>query len=149
VPRVTVACAPYPSAAVSRPDTSLMDGSTAAWVDTVSTNVLGTALVTREAVASMEARGRWGHVVSVCCAEEGSGMHAATKQAVCAMAQELRCGRGRSWPAGWAEVGSRRRACLPEAELRSAGAAPDGNAPCLVCAGWRPKRGACRCGSAP
>ncbi len=46
----------FSCAAVSRTDgsVSLMSGSTAAWVETVSTNVLGTALATREAVqASM------------------------------------------------------------------------------------------------
>lgn len=78
------------NAAVARTDGSLMSGSTEAWVDTVSTNVLGTALATREAVQSMEERQQWGHVINICCAEEGSGMHAATKQAVCSMAQELR-----------------------------------------------------------
>jgi hypothetical protein len=44
-------------------------------------------------VQSMEERRQWGHVINICCAEEGSGMHAATKQAVCAMAHELRWGR--------------------------------------------------------
>lgn len=63
-------------------------------MDTVSTNVLGTALATREAVQSMEERQQWGHVINICCAEEGSGMHAATKQAVCSMAQELRWAGG-------------------------------------------------------
>ncbi|KAL4440067.1 hypothetical protein ABPG75_003068 [Micractinium tetrahymenae] len=78
------------SAAVSLTDVSLMSGNTESWVETVSTNVLGTAMVTREAVQDMEQRQQWGHIVNIACAEEGSGMHAATKQAVCAMAQELR-----------------------------------------------------------
>lgn len=39
----------------------------------------------------MEQRQQWGHIVNIACAEEGSGMHAATKQAVCSMAHELRC----------------------------------------------------------
>ena len=38
----------------------------------------------------MERRQQWGHIVNIACAEEGSGMHAATKQAVCSMAHELR-----------------------------------------------------------
>jgi len=67
-----------------------MSGSTAGWVETVSTHVLGTAMVTREAVQAMEQQQQWGHIVNICCAEEGSGMHAATKQAVCSMAHELR-----------------------------------------------------------
>ena len=83
-------CALPPAAAVSRTDASLMSGSTAAWVETVSTNVLGTAMVTREAVQDMEQRQQWGHIVSIACAEEGSGMHAVTKQAACTIAQELR-----------------------------------------------------------
>lgn len=37
-------------AAISRTDVSLMSGNTAGWVETVSTNVLGTAMVTREAL---------------------------------------------------------------------------------------------------
>lgn len=71
-------------------DASLWSGSTEAWVEAVSSNLLSTAMVTREAVASMEQQGRWGSVVHVCGAEAGSGMHAAATQAACAMAQELR-----------------------------------------------------------
>lgn len=78
------------NAAVSRTDASLMSGSKEAWEETVGLNVVGTALATREAVQDMEQRQQWGHIINICCAEEGSGMHAATKQASCAMAQELR-----------------------------------------------------------
>ena len=67
-----------------------MGGATAAWVECVGTNLLGAAMVTREAVQDMERRGAWGHVVSLGCAEAGSGMHAVSKQAACAMAAELR-----------------------------------------------------------
>lgn len=38
------------SAAVVRGGASLLDGSTASWVEMVSTNMLGMAMVTREAV---------------------------------------------------------------------------------------------------
>jgi guanylate kinase len=79
---------------------SLMGGSTAAWVEAVSTNVLGTALATREAVQDMRRRGAWGHVVHVCCADAGAGggggggggggMYAATTAAVRAMGEGLR-----------------------------------------------------------
>ncbi|KAI7841158.1 hypothetical protein COHA_005124 [Chlorella ohadii] len=78
------------AAAAPPVDTSLLSGSFEAWAESVSTNILGTALVTREAVADMERHGSWGQVVNVACAEEGSGMHAVSKQAACAMAQELR-----------------------------------------------------------
>lgn len=81
---------PASTAAASRTDAGLMSGATSAWVECVGTNVLGAAMVTREAVADMERRGAWGHVVTIGCAEAGSGMHAVSKQAACAMAQELR-----------------------------------------------------------
>lgn len=90
---------PPPSAAAPPVDTSLLSGSYEAWAESVSTNILGTALVTREAVADMERHGSWGQVVNIGCAEEGSGMHAVSKQAACAMAQELRCGR--AWVGGF------------------------------------------------
>jgi guanylate kinase len=84
-------------AGVARSDAGLMDGSTAAWVDMLSTNVLGAAAATREAVQSMERRGRWGHVVNVCCLEArapgavpGGAFYAATKAALAAMGEGLR-----------------------------------------------------------
>lgn len=67
-----------------------MSGATSAWLETVGTNVLGAAMMTREAVQDMERRGTWGHVLNIACAEEGSGMHAVSKQAACTMAAELR-----------------------------------------------------------
>lgn len=67
-----------------------MSGSTAGWAETVGVNVLGAAMLTREVVLDMERRGEWGHVLSIGCAEEGTGMLAASKAASCAMARELR-----------------------------------------------------------
>lgn len=100
--------------------TSLMGGSTADWAEAISTDVLGTALVTREALTDMERRGSWGHVVSVACAEEGGGLASATQQAVCAMAQELRCvGVG---ACGGGGGGGRRLPCT--ARWRSCSTAP-------------------------
>jgi len=71
---------------------SLMAGSTSAWVETVSTNILGTALVTREVVQDMSRRAQWGHIVSVTCKPEasGGGMRAVAFGAVRSMSQGLR-----------------------------------------------------------
>ena len=38
----------------------------------------------------MAQRQQWGHVINICCVEQGSGMHAVTKQAMEALNQELR-----------------------------------------------------------
>lgn len=71
-------------------DTSLLSGSFESWAEAVNTSILGTALVIREAVADMERHGSWGQVVHIVDSEEGRGMHAVSRQAACAMAQELR-----------------------------------------------------------
>ncbi|GAB4823756.1 hypothetical protein N2152v2_010802 [Parachlorella kessleri] len=85
-------------AAVVRGGASLLDGSTASWVEMASTNVLGVAMVTRESVQDMARRGAYGHVINLCCldghyvaeAGEGNGFYAATKHAVRAMTEALR-----------------------------------------------------------
>jgi NAD(P)-dependent dehydrogenase (short-subunit alcohol dehydrogenase family) len=54
------------NAAVGRPDGSLVTGSTAAWVEMVSTNILGLSLCTREAVQDMSRRRvAQGHVINI------------------------------------------------------------------------------------
>ena len=92
------------AAGVAAPQGGLMAGSTASWVEMVSTNVLGAAMVTREAVQDMARRGAWGHVVNVSCLEghaaaaggggggagAGGGFYAATKHALHAMTDGLR-----------------------------------------------------------
>jgi guanylate kinase len=73
-------------------DASLLSGSHQDWVEAVNTGILGTALVVREAVADMERHGSWGQIVQIACGdgEGSSGMQAVSRQAACAMAQELR-----------------------------------------------------------
>eukprot|EP00887_Chlorella_sp_A99_P000512 scaffold17.g512.t1 len=86
------------AAAVAPPGAGLLDGATAAWVDMVSTNVLGAALAAREAVRDMRARGVAGHVINLgCCAEGGAAggggggaFFAATKQALRVLTEGLR-----------------------------------------------------------
>lgn len=41
----------------------LLDGSAAAWVEAMSTNVLATGMCCREACTSMKRAGEWGHIV--------------------------------------------------------------------------------------
>lgn len=59
-PMILVNCA-----GVSKPNASLMDGDSAAWVEMLSTNVLAAAMCGREACRAMEASGRWGHIITV------------------------------------------------------------------------------------
>lgn len=88
------------SAGVVRADGGLLSGSTAAWVEMASTNVLGAAMVTREVVQDLVRRGAGGHVVNVTClealgggaleADAGGGFYAATKAALRVMGEALR-----------------------------------------------------------
>jgi NAD(P)-dependent dehydrogenase (short-subunit alcohol dehydrogenase family) len=59
-PTILVNCA-----GVSKPNASLMDGDSAAWVEMLSTNVLAAAMCGREACRAMAASGQWGHIVTV------------------------------------------------------------------------------------
>lgn len=87
------------AAGTAPPHASLLSGSHDDWVDTVNTTILGTAFVIREAVADMERSGSPGQVVQIACTEEGSGVHAVSQQALCAMAEELRWAAG-TWRRG-------------------------------------------------
>ena len=83
------------NAAVGRSDGALVGGSTAAWVEMVSTNILGLSMCTREAVMDMEKRGAPGHVVNVGQlpkAVDGAteAFYGATKAAVAALTEGLR-----------------------------------------------------------
>lgn len=79
---------------------SLLNGNSSSWVEAISAGVLGTALVSREAVSDMKKRGETGHVVNITCctaasgsgsAHNGSrGMQAVAAAASRAMAEELR-----------------------------------------------------------
>lgn len=73
----------------------LMDGSTADWREMLEVNVLALCICTREAVADMRRQGDVGHVVHISSMSahrvpEGSGVYAATKHAVRALAEGLR-----------------------------------------------------------
>ncbi|KAK9847134.1 hypothetical protein WJX84_001220 [Apatococcus fuscideae] len=72
-----------------RNNASLFEGSTASWVEMVSTNVLGVCMCTREAVQDMKRRGKWGQVINISSMSGhrlvtagGSGFYSATKQAL-------------------------------------------------------------------
>ena len=95
------------NAGVARAGASLMGGAggeTAAWVDMLETNVLAPAVLARVAVASMRARGVWGHVVNV-----GSMMG----HRVLVMPGEWWCfGEGGGGvEGGWCVLGRRRGGC--------------------------------------
>ena len=51
-------------------DSSLLLGSSSAWVEAISAGVLGTALVSREAVSDMKKRGEAGHVINIICSTD-------------------------------------------------------------------------------
>ena len=83
------------NAAVGRADGALVGGSTAAWVEMVSTNILGLSMCTREAVQDMERRGAPGHIVNIGQLPgrvEGAreAFYGATKAAVAALTDGLR-----------------------------------------------------------
>jgi NAD(P)-dependent dehydrogenase (short-subunit alcohol dehydrogenase family) len=52
-------------AGVAKQPSGLMNGSTAAWVDMLSTNVLAVAMCCREACTAMREAGAWGQIVTV------------------------------------------------------------------------------------
>jgi NAD(P)-dependent dehydrogenase (short-subunit alcohol dehydrogenase family) len=100
-----VGAAAAPAAAPGGASAALAGGATPAWVDAVSVDLLGAALVAREVVTDMRRRGAWGHVVYIsCCADEAAGgrgggagasgsaagMRGVAKGAVRAMAAGLR-----------------------------------------------------------
>jgi NADP-dependent 3-hydroxy acid dehydrogenase YdfG len=77
------------SAGLSREDTTMLEGSTKSWVEMMNVNVIGVAVVTREAVAAMRAHGTPGHIVNISSMSAyripkfaGGGFYAATKHAL-------------------------------------------------------------------
>uniref|UniRef100_A0A061SE87 Guanylate kinase 1 n=1 Tax=Tetraselmis sp. GSL018 TaxID=582737 RepID=A0A061SE87_9CHLO len=83
------------NAGINRDNASLIEGSTTAWVEMISTNVLGLAMCTREAVNDMMRRGAYGHVINIgqMDSRSGSGSDAfyhATKNAVRCLTDGLR-----------------------------------------------------------
>uniref|UniRef100_A0A7S1SW85 Guanylate kinase 1 n=1 Tax=Tetraselmis chuii TaxID=63592 RepID=A0A7S1SW85_9CHLO len=84
------------NAAVRRGDAALVSGSTAAWVEMISTNVLAVSMCMREAVANMESRAAGGHIINIGQLRRGGdedasdGFYHATKAAVAALTDALR-----------------------------------------------------------
>lgn len=52
-------------AGLSRSQSSLFDGRVECWLEMVSTNILGTAMMTRAALQDMQRRGSWGHIINM------------------------------------------------------------------------------------
>jgi NAD(P)-dependent dehydrogenase (short-subunit alcohol dehydrogenase family) len=43
----------------------LFDGRVECWLEMVSTNILGNAMMTRAALQDMQRRGSWGHIINM------------------------------------------------------------------------------------
>ncbi|KXZ54697.1 hypothetical protein GPECTOR_4g765 [Gonium pectorale] len=86
------------NAGMSRNDGSLFDGNVGSWVEMLSTNVLGTCMMTRAVVQDMKRRGSFGHVINMIGLSghripdgpQGGGFYAATKSAVKTITEGLR-----------------------------------------------------------
>ena len=87
------------AAGLARVDSGMLDGSTSAWSEMLATNVLAAAVVTRECVTDMRARGNEGHILQISSlmghrvytpAPGVGGFYAATKHALRAMTEGLR-----------------------------------------------------------
>eukprot|EP00884_Botryococcus_braunii_P022818 jgi/Botrbrau1/921/Bobra.0167s0034.1 len=86
------------NAGLGRNNAHLLDGSTASWVEMISTNVLGLCMCSREAVQDMKRRGSFGHIINISSMSghrvafggTGGGFYAATKHAVRALSEGLR-----------------------------------------------------------
>ncbi|KAK9798951.1 hypothetical protein WJX73_008977 [Symbiochloris irregularis] len=86
------------NAGLGRDNAALCSGSTASWVEMVSTNVLGLCMATREAVQDMKRRGEYGHIINVSSmaghrianAAQGGAFYSATKHAVKCLTEGLR-----------------------------------------------------------
>lgn len=83
------------NAGLGRNNSDLWDGSTASWVEMVSTNVLGVCMCTREAIQDMSRRNAYGHVINISSMSghrvpPGSSFYSATKHALRALTEGLR-----------------------------------------------------------
>lgn len=82
------------NAAANPANGGLLSGATSAWVEMVSTNVLGAALAAREVVANMKERQAFGDIINIGCAAEAaagsSTFFAVTKQALRGLSEGLR-----------------------------------------------------------
>ncbi|GIL48537.1 hypothetical protein Vafri_5038, partial [Volvox africanus] len=86
------------NAGMSRNDASLFDGNIGSWVEMLSTNVLGTCMMTRAVIQDMKRRGSYGHIVNMIGLSghripdgpQGGGFYAATKAAVKTITEGLR-----------------------------------------------------------
>ncbi|EFJ51130.1 hypothetical protein VOLCADRAFT_73358 [Volvox carteri f. nagariensis] len=86
------------NAGMSRNDASLFDGNIGSWVEMLSTNVLGTCMMTRAVVQDMKRRGTYGHIINMIGLSghripdgpQGGGFYAATKSAVKTITEGLR-----------------------------------------------------------
>ncbi|PNH10311.1 Dehydrogenase/reductase SDR family member 11 [Tetrabaena socialis] len=86
------------NAGMSRNDASLFDGNIGSWVEMLSTNVLGTCMMTRAVVQDMKRRGSYGHIVNMIGLSghripdgpQGGGFYSATKSAIKTITEGLR-----------------------------------------------------------
>lgn len=77
------------NAGMSKEGTTMLDGDTKGWSDMLNVNVLGVAIMTREAVALMRKHGTPGHIVNISSLSAyrvpkfpGGAWYAATKHAL-------------------------------------------------------------------
>ncbi|GFR45255.1 hypothetical protein Agub_g6361 [Astrephomene gubernaculifera] len=86
------------NAGMSRNDASLFDGNIGSWVEMLSTNVLGTCMMTRAVVQDMRRRNSYGHIINMIGLSghripdgpQGGGFYCATKAAVKTITEGLR-----------------------------------------------------------
>ena len=95
------------NAGMSRNDASIFEGSTESWVEMLSTNILGTCMVTRAVLQDMMRRGSYGHVINMVGLSghripdgpQGGGFYCGTKAALKTITEGLRQeARGRGVP---------------------------------------------------
>ena len=106
---------------------SLVEGTSAAWVEAVSACVLGTALVCREVVGDMKKRGEWGHIVHITCSSSSTttasgmvGMQRVAVEASKTLTNELRK------EAGVVSGGAMRVSCVATGTIHSSGSGGGG-----------------------
>ncbi|PNW78908.1 hypothetical protein CHLRE_09g394102v5 [Chlamydomonas reinhardtii] len=86
------------NAGMSRNDASLFEGNIGSWVEMLSTNVLGTCMMTRAVVQDMKRRSSYGHIINMIGLSghripdgpQGGGFYCATKSAVKTITEGLR-----------------------------------------------------------
>ena len=95
------------NAGMSRNDASIFEGSVESWVEMLSTNILGTCMVTRSVLQDMTRRGSYGHVINMVGLSghripdgpQGGGFYCGTKSALKTITEGLRQeARGRGVP---------------------------------------------------